>query len=209
MVAPSGLRSRLGWPAVLLVLVVAYGTAGYTLIEGWSFLDALYMTVMTLSTVGFMEVHPLDAAGRVFTITVIVMGVCLLLVTLSLVAGWIAEGGLGRGELALRDGRQAHGVPGPAAVGRRLHRGGGWDAEPAAGGGARRPWIRPRRAHGGGGLRAGPPPGGAPCRGRGLGPSGPCDAPAGGRSHGPAGGGCGAPPGRRRPPPHARGRSEG
>jgi voltage-gated potassium channel len=97
MLAPSGLRSRLGWPAVLLVLVVAYGTLGYALIEGWSFLDALYMTVMTLTTVGFMEVHPLDAGGRVFTITVIVMGVCLLLVTLSLVAGWIAEGGLGQG----------------------------------------------------------------------------------------------------------------
>jgi voltage-gated potassium channel len=97
MLAPSGgLRSRLGWPALLLVLVVAYGTAGYSLIEGWTLLDALYMTVLTLTTVGFMEVHPLDATGRIFTITVMIMGVGLVLVTLSLVAGWVADGGLGQ-----------------------------------------------------------------------------------------------------------------
>ena len=96
MLVPSGgLGSRLGRPALLLVLVVAYGTVGYSLIEGWTLLDGLYMTVLTLTTVGFTEVHPLDTAGRIFTITVMVMGVGLLLVTLSLVAGWVAEGGLG------------------------------------------------------------------------------------------------------------------
>lgn len=51
------------------------GTAGYMLIEGWSLLDALYMTVITITTVGYNEVHPLSTAGRVFTIGLILVGV--------------------------------------------------------------------------------------------------------------------------------------
>jgi len=47
------------------LLVVAIGIIGYMVIEGWSFLDALYMTVITISTVGYKEVADLSAAGRV------------------------------------------------------------------------------------------------------------------------------------------------
>ncbi len=47
---------------------------GYHWIEGWSWLDSLYMTVITLSTVGFNEVHPLSPAGRVFTMGLIISG---------------------------------------------------------------------------------------------------------------------------------------
>jgi voltage-gated potassium channel len=43
----------------LVLLVVAFGTAGYMVIEGWNFLDALYMTLTTITTVGFREVHEL------------------------------------------------------------------------------------------------------------------------------------------------------
>jgi voltage-gated potassium channel len=93
---PGSLRARLGWPALLLVLVIVYGTGGYMLLEGWPFLDALYMTVFTLTTVGFMEVHPLDMSGRIFTISLIVMGVGLVFVTVALAAGWLAEGGAGQ-----------------------------------------------------------------------------------------------------------------
>jgi voltage-gated potassium channel len=97
MLGPQGsLRARLGWPAVLLVLVLGYGTGGYMLLEGWPFLDALYMTVFTLTTVGFMEVHPLGEGGRIFTISLIVMGVGLVFVTVALVAGWLADGGAGQ-----------------------------------------------------------------------------------------------------------------
>jgi voltage-gated potassium channel len=80
---------------VLLALaaVVGFGVAGYMGIEGWSFLDALYMTVMTLTTVGYREVRPLDTSGRVFTITLIVLGVGLALATITLFAALIAEGG--------------------------------------------------------------------------------------------------------------------
>lgn len=49
------------------------GTLGYMLIEGWSFLDALYMTVITSTTVGFMEVNELSEAGRIFTMFIIFM----------------------------------------------------------------------------------------------------------------------------------------
>jgi voltage-gated potassium channel len=56
-------------------VALLYGTVGYRVIEGFNVIDSLYMTVITLSTVGFSEVHPLSEAGRVFTITVIVLGV--------------------------------------------------------------------------------------------------------------------------------------
>ena len=52
----------------LIILVILAGTAGFVLIEGWTPLDALYMTTITLSTVGFKEVNQLGPAGRIFTI---------------------------------------------------------------------------------------------------------------------------------------------
>ncbi len=59
----------------VIVLLVAAGTAGYALIEGWSVFDALYMTVTTLTTVGYGEVHPLSPGGRTFTIALLLIGV--------------------------------------------------------------------------------------------------------------------------------------
>src|SRR5438128_735507 len=65
--------------------VVIYGTVGYMVIEHWAFLDALFMTVITITTVGFEEVHRLDGPGQIFTITLIVMGVAGFLYTLGLI----------------------------------------------------------------------------------------------------------------------------
>jgi voltage-gated potassium channel len=62
-------------PIVLLVL----GTEGYHAIEGWSYADALYMTVITLTTVGFAEVHELSPAGRIFTMFLCLGGIFTLL----------------------------------------------------------------------------------------------------------------------------------
>lgn len=64
---------------VLLLLVMAIGTAGYHYIEGWSWFDGFYMVVTTLTTIGYQEVHPLSHAGRVFNVFVILAGVSLLL----------------------------------------------------------------------------------------------------------------------------------
>ena len=51
----------------LLTTVIAGGTVGYVLIEGWSAWDAFYMTVTTITTVGYREVHELNRTGQVFT----------------------------------------------------------------------------------------------------------------------------------------------
>ena len=80
---------------LLVVGVIAFGTTGYMLLEGWSFVDALYMTMLTLTAVGFTEVHPLDTGGKLFTISLIVLGVTVVVLALSLVARAIEEGGLG------------------------------------------------------------------------------------------------------------------
>ena len=63
----------LGTAAVAIIL--GAGTAGYVLIEGWSAFDALYMTVLTLSTIGFSEVRPLSGVGRLFTMGLAVVGI--------------------------------------------------------------------------------------------------------------------------------------
>jgi voltage-gated potassium channel len=61
--------------ALLILAVTLGGTAGYVLIEGWSWWDGFYMTVITVTTVGFGEVHPLSKAGQAWTIAIILGGV--------------------------------------------------------------------------------------------------------------------------------------
>lgn len=59
---------------ILLSLIITFGTIGYVFIEGWNWSDGLYMTFITISTVGFSEVHPLSPAGRIFTMFLLVVG---------------------------------------------------------------------------------------------------------------------------------------
>jgi voltage-gated potassium channel len=56
---------------ILLGFVFLSGISGYMLIEGWDFLDSIYMTVITIASVGYMEVNPLSTQGRIFTIFLI------------------------------------------------------------------------------------------------------------------------------------------
>jgi len=63
---------------MVLLALVSLGVTGYVTIEGWSLLDALYMTIITLGTVGFKEVHDLSPYGKMFTICLIVFGVSVL-----------------------------------------------------------------------------------------------------------------------------------
>lgn len=78
----------------LLVLVLAFGSAGYMLIEGWSFRDSLYMTVITVASVGYGETHPLSDNGRIFTMLLILFGTGVLLYSISMITAFVVEGEL-------------------------------------------------------------------------------------------------------------------
>lgn len=82
-------------PALLLAGVLAYGTVGYLLIERWNALDAFFMTLITITTVGYDEVHPLDAAGKAFTSSLIVGGVATIFWALGIFSEILSTGELG------------------------------------------------------------------------------------------------------------------
>ena len=79
----------------ILLLVLAFGTTGYMVIEKWSFLDALYMTVITITTVGYREMGPMSPAGMVFTIVVVFSGMGLIIYILGAIAQAMVEFQLG------------------------------------------------------------------------------------------------------------------
>lgn len=85
-------RQKIIQALVLLVLILLIGTVGYRFLEGWPFIDALYMTVITLATVGFSEIHPLSDLGRIFTIFLIMGGMGGILYGISEVTAFVVEG---------------------------------------------------------------------------------------------------------------------
>ncbi len=76
----------------LLIGVIAIGVLGYRLLEQYSWLDAFYMTVTTLSTVGFREVRPLSPTGQIFTMLLIAGGLGVVLYTVTAVMEKVVEG---------------------------------------------------------------------------------------------------------------------
>jgi voltage-gated potassium channel len=84
---------RLRLALVMLASVFVLGTIGYVAL-GFSVLDAVYQTVTTVATVGFREVQPLDDAGKIFTIVLILVGVGTALYTFSVVLETLFEGHL-------------------------------------------------------------------------------------------------------------------
>ena len=74
-----------------LCLIVALGTLGYHLIEGWTYFDSLYMTVITLATIGYGETHELTFQGRVFTLVLIVLGVSAVAFMLTMLTQILIE----------------------------------------------------------------------------------------------------------------------
>ena len=79
---------------ILLCIVCCIGVVGYALIERWSLLDSLFMTIITLTTVGFGEVHPLSSYGRIFTVFLVLTGVGVLFYGISTLTAFIVEGDL-------------------------------------------------------------------------------------------------------------------
>lgn len=77
---------------LLSILIYAAGTVGYMVIEKWNFIDSVYMTAITLSTVGFGEIHPVSPKGRIFTVILIFTGVGLVLYLAGVVMQFVVEG---------------------------------------------------------------------------------------------------------------------
>jgi voltage-gated potassium channel len=98
----SGSSSEEGegmWPprnfviiVALLASTIAVGTAGFKIIEGWSFMDALYMTIITIATVGYQEIRPLGEAGRVFNMVLIFFGLGTTTYVAASVVRFMVEG---------------------------------------------------------------------------------------------------------------------
>ncbi len=88
----SSLTIKIGLMLVLFLIVA--GTAGYRLIEGWDWIDCLYMTIITMTTVGFREVAPLSAQGKIFTMLLIVTSISVLVYVTMNLARFVLDGEL-------------------------------------------------------------------------------------------------------------------
>jgi voltage-gated potassium channel len=87
-------EAKLRLAMVITAVILTIGTAGYVVVEGWSLGDAFYMTIITLTTVGFKEVWPLSPAGRNFTIVMIIIGVFNYGFIITAMAQLVLEGQL-------------------------------------------------------------------------------------------------------------------
>ncbi len=81
---------------ILLAIVIGVGVTGYVLIDGWNFLDSFFMVIITISTVGYTEVHPQGPVGRLFTSGLIVIGVATMLYGFGVFAETLADNSFGR-----------------------------------------------------------------------------------------------------------------
>ena len=86
------IKHKFIYPIVAIIGVISFGTIGYTVVEEWNIFDSLYMTIITLTTVGYEEVHALSKAGRIFSIILILVGVGTMLYALGVGAKIILEG---------------------------------------------------------------------------------------------------------------------
>jgi len=85
---------RFVYAIVGIAIIVLCGAVGFRLIEGMTLIDSLYMSVITVSTVGFEEVKPLGPTGRLFTIGLIIVGVGSVVYLLTTAAELVLEGSL-------------------------------------------------------------------------------------------------------------------
>lgn len=77
---------------IALLLIITLGSLGYIIIEGWDIMDALFMTVITLTTVGFGVVHPMGKAGQLFTIGLIFIGGGFFIYVVGALVQFMVEG---------------------------------------------------------------------------------------------------------------------
>jgi len=79
-------------PLILTVLTMLVGTVGYMLIDDFPLMDAIYQTGITFTTVGFGEIHPISDAGRIFTITLIIVGFVVFSIAVGIIAEVVKKG---------------------------------------------------------------------------------------------------------------------
>ena len=92
----SDAAARLKYVVLLLTLIFITGTLGFHLIEGWGFLDSLFMTLITITTIGYREIYPLSDGGKLFDIMLIFLGVGTAAYGFATVAQFIIEGEIQR-----------------------------------------------------------------------------------------------------------------
>jgi voltage-gated potassium channel len=86
---------RVAIVAAAILLTLSAGTAGFVIVSGYPVFDAFYMALITMTTVGYMEVHQLSVAGRVFNSFYMFLSVCTLLLTMGVMTQGIIEAQLG------------------------------------------------------------------------------------------------------------------
>ncbi|MFZ5905881.1 MAG: potassium channel family protein [Nitrospirota bacterium] len=88
------LKRKLILASLFIVCIITFGTAGYMIVEEWNFFDSLYMTIITLTTVGYREIHVLSRNGQIFTIVLLIGGVGAVFYILGIGAKILIEGEL-------------------------------------------------------------------------------------------------------------------
>jgi voltage-gated potassium channel len=89
------LERRLLNIVLIFAAIVVIGGVGYAAIEGWSWIDAFYMSIITITTVGFGEVHPLTPAGKLFTSILVVLGMVAITYSFTALTNFLIAGELG------------------------------------------------------------------------------------------------------------------
>lgn len=89
-------RRRLIYGFATLLFITLTGTIGYHFIEGWPLLEALYMTIISMTTVGYGEILPLSHTGRIFTMTLLLASIGTVGYVVSMIATFLLEGEFNR-----------------------------------------------------------------------------------------------------------------
>jgi len=82
-------RSKIYTALIMLIVIMFIGVLGYRFISGYSWVNAVYMTVITITTVGFAEVNPLDTPSKIFTIFLILASVVIVGYAISIITEYI------------------------------------------------------------------------------------------------------------------------
>lgn len=90
----SGSKRKIITAVTLVISLIITGTLGYMLIEGDNFLNSLYMTIITVSTVGFGEIHKFSAPGKIFTIFIIILSISIYAYSITIITNYFLEGQL-------------------------------------------------------------------------------------------------------------------